>query len=398
MIKQQLIFLVVLIFGISLGGCSNTGSSNVSSKENTKNDTSPIKVLDLQAVSALESILPKLKGSRVVSVGETHTNYSHHLNQLEIIKALHANWGNKTSIGLEMIQRPYQKALDYYINGKSSELEMLKSTEWYNRWKYDFRLYRPIFDYAKKHKIPLIALNIPTELTKRISKVGIEGLNQSERAQLPKIIDKSNVSYEKRLKEVYSMHSHSKEKNGKGFKNFVDAQLAWDEGMAMTATNYLKKNTDKSMILLAGEGHLVNRDGIPSSLDRQLGIRSVVILNQQYDAPSKNKGDFQLFSKDRKLPPLGMIGIGMKSSKGGVKVTQVLAKSAAAKAGLKKNDLIVQLENNKIEVPSDISLWRLDKKPGLKVNVGIKRNGQFHEKILILGKPSPNSSIFSLKK
>lgn len=383
----------ILLTGIQLSACSNKKpefSARVEAKP-----ISP-KVVDLTAISTLDRILPRLQNARVVSVGETHTNYSHHLNQLAVIKALHSKWGNKISIGLEMVQRPFQQSLDGYIAGEISEREMLRRVEWYDRWKYDFRLYRPIFNYAKDNKIPLVALNIPKELSKRISKVGIDGLNAKERSQLPKSIDRSNVSYEKRLKKVYRMHAHAKKSaNGNGFKRFVDAQLAWDEGMAMTAAKYLTANLEKNMVLLAGEGHLVNREGIPRRIDRQLGIRSVVVLNQQYDEPSSTKGDYLLFASEKELPATGMFGISMEASKGGVLISGVSKKSAAAKAGLTVNDVITKLDKFLIKTPSDVSLWRFDKKPGTKVMVAIRRGKQHFTKSLILGKPF-NHSPFSM--
>jgi len=82
------------------------------------------------AVSACSSIQPrqspnsldaKINQTRIVLVGETHTDFGHHLNQLEIIqKAFKKSGDTKSgvlSIGLEMIQQPFQPYLDDYIAG-----------------------------------------------------------------------------------------------------------------------------------------------------------------------------------------------------------------------------------------------------------------------------------------
>jgi len=297
------IFFLLLIISF-LSGCSTVNlNSTTSNNSNTKNN---IIAVDLKALSSLEKITTKLAQHRTVFVGETHTNYNDHLNQLAVIKRLHKHWGKDTSIGLEMIQRPFQFFLDNYIAGKISEKDMLRGTQWYKRWKYDFRLYRPIFDYAKQHQIPLIALNIPKELTKRITKVGIDKLSKQEREQLPPIIDRSNKAYTKRIKSVFSGHTHT---SSKGFDKFLDAQLGWDEGMAFTAANYLRTHPSKKMIILAGSGHMVNYQGIPDRLDRQIKSKSAVILNNAND-DIKNSGDYLLFSPEKKLPmkiKLGMI-------------------------------------------------------------------------------------------
>jgi len=238
--------------------------------------------------NALQS---KIKQSRVVLVGETHTNKAHHENQLVIIKKAHKFWNEKTAIGLEMIQQPFQIYLNQYIQGEIDESKMLPSVEWDKRWRYDFSLYRPIFEYAKENKIPLIALNIPQEITRKIAKSGIQGLNKKERQFLPKTIDTSRTRYRNRLKSIFKQHLHGKNFKPKAFDRFVAAQLAWDEGMAFAASNYLKKHPNKKIVILAGSGHLEYRDGIPSRIDRLLPTRSLVILNKDEKKPDSNKAD-----------------------------------------------------------------------------------------------------------
>ena len=191
--KLVIISLFALLI---LGGCSSnsiTSNSTVLTGIKPSGEAqSNISVIALQDTATLESIIPQLAQSKVVLVGESHTTYGDHLNQLAIIKKLYPHW-KKMAIGLEFIQYPYQQALDDYIAGKITQTQMLRKTEWYQRWKYDFRLYRPLFEYAKQQQIPLLALNTPREITKRLSEVGIKGLSRAERAQLPKIMDFSNV-------------------------------------------------------------------------------------------------------------------------------------------------------------------------------------------------------------
>ena len=335
----------------------------------------------------------KIAQTRVVLIGETHNNYGHHLNQLEIIKKTHKKWGGVISIGLEMIQQPFQSYLDDYIAGKITEIEMLRGVEWYSRWRFDFRLYRPIFDYAKQHKIPLIALNIPRELTRKISRKGMQSLSAKERMQLPAFIDKSNLAYTARLKKVFDQHFHKqgngKTFNQKGFNRFVDAQLAWDEGMAFAASKYLKKLPNKRMVVLAGSGHLINREGIPSRLDRLLQLppenRSLVILSHNEKPYNSEEADFSLKTKEISLPSAGLIGIAMKNSDEGVRISAIAKDGAAEKAGLQKGDILKKLNNTEIKTTSDVDLWRLDKAPKHKVDAVVTRGNQTALKSFVLG-------------
>ncbi|MCK5917945.1 MAG: ChaN family lipoprotein, partial [Cocleimonas sp.] len=233
---------------VALSACSShlIPPQSVTSPVKKNHDTSrSISVIALKDTSTLTSITPQLAQSKVVLVGESHTTYGDHLNQLAVIKNLRPHW-KQMAIGLEFVQYPYQQGLDDYIAGKINQEEMLRQTKWYDRWRYDYRLYRPIFEYAKQQKIPLLALNTPREITKRISKVGIKGLNKAERAQLPKQIDQSNQRYRKTLEEVYSQHGGKS--SSKKFERFYQAQIAWDETMANQAAKFINKNPAYHMV------------------------------------------------------------------------------------------------------------------------------------------------------
>jgi len=345
--------------------------------------------VNLKALQTIETITPDLAKHRTVFIGENHTQYADHLNQLAIIKNLHKVWQKDTSIGLEMIQQPYQVFLNDYIAGRIGEKEMLKKVQWYDRWRYDFRLYRPIFRYARASKIPLIALNIPKELTRKITKVGIKGLSRKERQQLPAFIDRSNTNYRKRITNVFGKHTKT---SSKGIEKFLDAQLAWDEGMAYAAAKYLKKNPSKSMIILAGGGHIIKREGIPDRLDRQINSRSVVVLNNTEEPLSDKLGDYLLFSSEVKLSPAGLIGITMNDSKNGVVVKSLSFHGGASKAGLKAGDIIVAIDNQRIHTSSDVKIWALDKNPDMKAKIRFKRKNTLITKTITLKKSLPLSS------
>ena len=383
-------YLLLFFFLVALSACSSLKTISPKNSASTKeNAPQAITAIDLNAFKPLKQIMPKLATHKAVLVGEIHTRYGDHLNQLAVIKGLHKRWG-KMAIGLEMIQQPYQKALDDYVAGRINEHDMLRRTQWYDRWKYDFRLYRPIFRYAKQNNIPLVALNVPKEITRRITKVGINGLTAKERAQLPRTLDSSNPAYTARLKKVFSGHMKT---SSKRFAQFMQAQLAWDEGMAEQAARFLQNRPAYKMVIIAGGGHLINREGIPDRLQRRIKSKPAVVLNNIDGTPSPTQGDFLLFSNDAKLPPSGKLGIAMNESKtrNGVIISLVQVHSAAAKAGLQKGDKIIRLGNMPIRASEDVLLWALDKKPGDSAMLVLKRKQQTLSKKITLRKARPMS-------
>ncbi|HIO92962.1 MAG TPA: PDZ domain-containing protein [Leucothrix mucor] len=371
--KKILISTILL----SLSACSthNIVSNPAPQANNTQSTSSqrPVNVIALKDSRPLQTIIPQLAKYKAVLVGESHTRYGDHLNQLAIIKGLHPHWKNM-AIGLEFIQHPFQKALDDYIAGSISEEKMLRETQWYERWRYDFRLYRPIFDYAKQHQIPLIALNTPREITKRITKVGIKGLNKTERAQLPKVLDLSNIAYKKRLEKIYSQHAKT---SSKKFTRFLEAQIAWDESMADQAAKYLQRHPKSHLVVLAGGGHLINRHGIPSRLERRIASKTAVVLNSTHITPKPSQGDYLLFSADTELPKAGKMGIFMKDTDKGVVISKISKTSASDKAGLKKADNITAINSQVISNIQDVKIIMMDKKPKETVILDILRSGKY---------------------
>lgn len=372
------LFILFILSGCSLNPATNSTAGSKQSNQSQRD----IRVIALKNTATLQAIIPQLAHHKTVLIGESHTSYGDHLNQLAIIKGLRPHW-KKMAIGLEFVQYPYQQALNDYIAGAITQETMLRKTQWYDRWKYDFRLYRPIFEYAKQQQIPLIALNTPREITKRISKVGIKGLSTAERAQLPLIIDTTNQQYKKALETVYSQHGGKS--RSKKFERFYQAQLAWDETMADQAAKFISKNLAYQLVILAGGGHMKDRHGIPSRLQRRIKSKPAVILNGTHDNPTPSLADYLLFSPDTQLPKAGKMGVFMKDTTKGVLISKIMKGSASEKAGLKKGDLITTLNGKTVKKIEDIKINLMDAKPKEKITLAVLRaNEQKISKTIIL--------------
>ena len=110
------------------------------------------RVVDPATLTGLDALVTKLTDRRVIFVGESHDRYEDHLNQLAVIRGLHEQ-DVDLAIGMEMFQQPFQPALDAYIAGEINEEEMLRRTDYFERWRFDYRLYRPILRYAREQAV-----------------------------------------------------------------------------------------------------------------------------------------------------------------------------------------------------------------------------------------------------
>ena len=328
--------------------------------------------LDLREALDLEGIIPKLADKRVVFVGERHDRYDHHLAQLEIIRRLHAIHP-RLAIGMEMFQQPFQDVLDAYVAGSLSEQEMLRRSEYYQRWRFDFRLYAPILRYARAQRLPVIALNLPAELTQKVGRNGTAELSAEERAQLPAEIDRSDGAYEQRLREVFAQHPG----NGRRFDNFLEVQLLWDEGMAQQAADYLASHPDYHMVILAGSGHIARGSGIPRRLARRLPASSAIVLNGWEGALEPGLADFILLPEPRALPPSGRFGLLLETQNPVPVVEACMPDSPCTRAGLQQGDRFLSIDGEPIEDMTDLRLAMWDKLPGDTVTLEVSRKRWF---------------------
>ncbi len=325
--------------------------------------------LDLRSLSEIEAILPALARKQVVFVGESHDRFKHHLVQLEIIKGLHAVHPDLV-IGMEQFQQPFQSHLDSYVAGATSERQMLRRTEYMERWRFDYRLYRPILEFARDRRIPVLALNVPMELTEEVSRHGIAGLSEADKTKIPRDIDRSDAAYRARLKEVFERHP---EREGRDFERFVEVQLVWDEGMAERAADYLRVHSGRHMVVLAGSGHVAYGSGIPQGLKRRLAVDYAIVLNADGWALAPEVADFAVMAPERELSPAGKLGILMEGTDDGVIVNGFAPKSAAEAAGIERGDRVVALSGEAVHTPADLRIALLDKRPGDKVEATVRR-------------------------
>jgi uncharacterized iron-regulated protein len=371
----------VLLIVLCMSACTSMQQQeqNVASTpvEHAATDTEPdaanqTMALDLRGVSDLQGIIPRLADKRVVFVGESHNRYDHHLTQLEIIRRLHAIHP-RLAIGMEAFQQPFQGVLDDYIAGSLSEQDMLRGTEYYDRWGFDFRLYAPILRYARAHQLPVVALNLPAELTRKVARSGVGALAPQERAQLPSGIDRSDSAYEERLRQVFNQHPD----NGRSFDNFLEVQLLWDEGMAKQAADYLAAHPDYHMVILAGSGHIARGSGIPRRLLRRQPVSSVIVLNGWEGDLEPDLADYILLTQPRKLSPSGKFGVLLDDEVEVPTVETCLSDSPCTRAGLMRGDRFVSINGEPVNDMSDLRLAMWDKQPGQRVILQVSRQRWF---------------------
>ncbi len=212
--------------------------------------------MDTGAVISFEELIESLEDARVVYIGERHTDPVHHSIQLQIVSAL---WGKHSdlSIGMEMFDRTYQPVLDMWSAGKLDEKQFVKKSHWYANWRYDFDLYRDILVFAKEKRVPVVALNIPFHIPRKIAAGGVDSLMEDDRKHLPETIDTGIRAHRDYVEKVFQEHLQS---GLEDFEPFYEAQCVWEDAMAESVAN---RPGNGPMAVLVGNGHIGGKFGIP---------------------------------------------------------------------------------------------------------------------------------------
>lgn len=330
----------------------------------------PLRVMRAeQPVQPLTSLLDTLARQRVVYVGEIHDRYDHHLNQLAILQALHQKNPN-LAIGVEWFQQPFQGAVNDFLAGRLDESGLLRGTDYYERWRYDYRMLRPVMEYARANGLPVLALNAPVELTRKVATGGLDALTPAERAQLPGRISPPDPAYRSRLEKIFAEHVG----NDRTLENFMLVQRIWDETMASNITRFLQANPQWQMIVFSGAGHVSYGTGIPQDVAAHLpGVSQLTLASSDQRDVLPGMVDYFLLSQPLFLPPTGKLGVWLNTTRQGITIGEVIQNSAAQRAGLLKDDRLLDVQDQKVTSMADLMLTLARFQPGETVQVTVQR-------------------------
>lgn len=128
-----------------------------------------------------------LLSSDFVVCGEHHNLAADHVLEASLLRAM-ADAADRDGVplvlGLEMVERAFQPALDAYSARTISDAELYTATEWATRWVWPWEQYLPILQLARERNVGLVALNTDTEVLRRVPVEGLESLDAAQRASL----------------------------------------------------------------------------------------------------------------------------------------------------------------------------------------------------------------------
>lgn len=346
-------------------------------------------------IASSQRVVAQQVGRDVVLLGEQHEDADHHQWQLQVLAGLHAQRPEMV-IGFEMFPRRMQAVLDRWVAGELSVKEFLVQSEWDKVWKVPPELYLPLFQFARLNRIPMLALNIDQQLTRKIASQGWNAVPVAEREGVGQAAP-ATAAYRKFLLEVYQQHAEMRGKPVKAaagdaaFAHFVDSQLAWDRAMAEVLARQATSSaagTRPLVVGIMGSGHLRFGHGVPHQL-RDLGVQSIgVLLPMAADTPCDElrpglaDAVFAVPTMPQRPPQPPRLGVSLESREGRVLIASVSKGSLAESSGLQDGDRIVDIAGQPLADLASLLQAIRQQPPGTWLPLQIERAGSTLELVI----------------
>jgi uncharacterized iron-regulated protein len=306
--------------------------------------------------TTLAAVIDAMAERDVVLLGEQHNRDDDHRWQLHLLAALHAKRPQMV-IGLEMFPRRVQPALDRWVAGELTLADFLRESDWDEVWRLPAELYRPIFEFARINRIPMVALNVDPGLIRAIAARGWDAVAAAEREGVGRPAPPA-AAYVDFLSGIHREHvrmrgeATSGQRTDAGFRRFVESQTTWDRAMAEALASRAAADDGAGgralVVGIMGSGHVRHGLGVAHQL-RDLGIDrigSLLPLPATTDCASLDPGVadavFALPPQAAEAAPPPRLGVQLEEQAAGVRIAEVMAGSLASRSGLQEGDLIVE--------------------------------------------------------
>jgi uncharacterized iron-regulated protein len=247
----------------------------------------------------------------VVFVGEEHDDPETHRAELFLLQGLHEQprWGNRLTLVLEMFERDGQRALDDYLAGRITEETLGKAVRLWPNYATD---YRPLVEYARSRRLPVVGSNAPQRIARDVSRQGASAtlakLPDGDKAFLAAFSSAPDDAYLARFRAIIGEGHGGPALDAAAVRRFYEAQTLKDDTMAESVARLLEAS--RKVLHVNGAFHSDAGLGVPARVlwRRPLGTRSVVfkIVPVRGDIKRSDAGklsseaDFLLFVPDRR--------------------------------------------------------------------------------------------------
>lgn len=242
---------------------------------------------------SLDEAADALAGYDVVFLGEAHQHPGNHLAQMALLRAIHAR-APALSLSMEQFERDVQPVVDEYLAGKIGETPFARRAR---AWGNYTTSYRPLVEFAKEHKLPVIAANAPESVIRCIGREGLqvfERMKPEQRAWAAAVINQQDGPYKDKFFGFVGTdagHGGDGSKDEKAaakrapspaqLRSFA-AQTARDDTMAESIARHLQSNVGRKVVHLNGSFHSDSFLGTVERLKLRMPNLKIAVVNPEF--------------------------------------------------------------------------------------------------------------------
>ena len=236
---------------------------------------------------SIDKIVSDMANVDVLFFGEEHNDSAAHYLENRIFRALHAQYGDRMALSMEMFETDNQLVLDEYLQGRIDEKRLTSDAR---LWK-NYADYRQMVEYAKQNKIPVIAANPPRRYVNLVTRRGmkaLDSLDENGKYYLPPLpYDTLSGKYRDKFMETMKGAPES------ASKNIYYSQSLWDAGMAYNIHRFLRRNKGDKVFHCVGKFHVEENLGTVAQLQMfNKKLHTMVIscfTDKSFDNPEPGK-------------------------------------------------------------------------------------------------------------
>lgn len=235
-----------------------------------------------------ESMLADAARADVLFLGEQHDDPATHRLEAAALEGL-ARRRSNIVLAMEMFERDVQSSLDAYLTGRTTEADFLAAARPWPRYVTD---YRPLVEFARGLKWPVVASDVPRRLASLVSRRGLttvlDSISATDRALAARELVCPHDDYFARFAKTMSdMPSHSGDSATESaaakaatIERIYQAQCIKDETMSESVANALAAAPPRALVVhVNGAFHSDYGLGTAERVKRRLPGKRVAVVS-----------------------------------------------------------------------------------------------------------------------
>lgn len=256
------------------------------------------------ALLTVGDLARRMSDTDVVVVGEYHGHHGSHLLQARLQQALFEQ-NPRQVLSMEQFNINHQGVLDQYRTGNIGETEMIEDADAWDNYRAS---YRPLVEFARQNRLPVVAANAPAEVVRCVGRKGpdyLDSLSADSRQWLPETPFLDTPAYrEKFIEAIGGSHGTGDGELSERMRNTYHAQLLRDNAMADAILRARANHTGHQVLHTTGTFHSEERLGTVAVLEQRAPELSIAVVTPVFwpddsDTPpltaNRTKGDYLYF-------------------------------------------------------------------------------------------------------